>query len=143
MEKLILKKDKNTMETLSKAQQIKFIKSIWFKISYVLESKNERILNKYFEINRREERNHLKHIPSGFKQGLTLAEGSIYFAVKWIIEPLNEGFKYTVKDIINFREEALLGESIALNYEKELREALKDIDLKEWDNIDYKTLQGA
>lgn len=128
------------METLSKAQQIKTFKKIWFLIASVLESKDSRNLRKYFDINRREEKRHLSGLIG--KQGLTLAEGSIYFSVKWIIEPLFNGNIYTIKDIINFREEALIGASLALNYEKELKEALKNIDFNEWQNIDYAKLQN-
>ena len=106
-----------------------------------MDKEKDYLSDQYLKINYKEEKEHLRFKPKGIKNGLTIKEGSIFFSVKWILDSLLNGFRYDIKDVLTCRISAVMGEAIAKKYERQLREGLKDIDIKEVLKIDYVILQ--
>lgn len=136
------------METLSyttseKKRILETERKVYLIINAVLERQKDYLSNSYLNENLREEKEHVKHKPESVKQGLTIRQGARHFYIKWILDSLVNGFRYDIKDVLTCRISSIKGEAIAKTYEKELREALKAIDLKEVLSFDYCILQDT
>lgn len=116
-------------------------RKVYLIINAVLEREKDYLSNSYLNENLREEKEHLKGKPQGIRNGLTAREGARHFYIKWILDSLVNGFRYDIKDVLTCRISSIKGEAIAKTYEKELREALQNIDLKEVLSFDYSILQ--
>jgi hypothetical protein len=124
--------------TLSKNQQIKLLKEISSQLSYVLDNiKWEKIYTNYLKENIQEEKNHLRMKPEGVIHGLTAYEGGLLFAVQQIINYLTGENAPDVKSYLWMRKTVFTAYSIVTNYEKEIKEALKNIDYTEVLKMDY------
>ncbi len=123
---------------LSKNQQIKLLKKINNKLSNILDNiKWEKFYTNYLKENIKEEKVHLRMKPEGVIHGLTAYEGGLLFAVQQIINYLTGEKPPGVKDYLWMRKTVFTAYSIVANYEKEIREALKDIEYQEVLKMDY------
>jgi len=126
------------LTVLSKAQQIKLLKKISYKLAYALDNlKWEPIYTNYFKENVKEERNHLKSKPENVYHGLTANEGGLYFAVKQIVDYLEGEKPPDIKSYIFMRKTVFIAYSLVAQYSDIIKNALKDIDHKEVLKMDH------
>lgn len=133
------------MKNFTKSQKIQLLKVISNCLAYKLDNiKCEAIYTNYLKDNIKDERNHLRMKPEHVRHGLTANEGGVLFAVKHIIEffqyknyGLKEVYIPKIEDYLSVRKTIFTAYSIVLNYNKEIKKALKNIDYSEVLKMDY------
>ena len=85
-----------------------------------------------------EEREHRRGRPSNWHppKGATVQAAGRLFTVQYLVECIL-GKRFSVEDLIYIRPSVMYAQSVALNYQKEIREALSDMDLPELRRLDY------
>jgi len=128
---------KNTSE-LSKTKQIKLINDAWRRMSNVFSTVGCGIYGKiYLDLNLQEERKHDRFRPATIKRGISVNQAARFFAVKRIAEYMNGRKKPDVGEFIFVLTSAYYAFSLVKQYKKELKKALKKIDLDEILKMDY------
>jgi hypothetical protein len=89
-----------------------------------------------------EERGHRRFKPDGLRIPASVQDAGRFFVVLRIAESLL-GRRYEIADILNCQQSALFAAALVATYEKEIREALKDLELRELVGLDYCELVGS
>lgn len=127
---------------MEKRKALKFIDSYYYKIKSVLECQHfGEYHNQFYNLIRDEEKQHRHWKPEGINCGLTIAEATKYFYVRDLIEAVLKLSKIPdIKEVLHLKPSYVFCHTLALNYEKELKEVLQDVDIKILYEIDYAEL---
>lgn len=126
---------------LSKKEQLKLISKVSNELDYKFQSIHWGEYGKQLkDIIRHDEKQHRKIAPDNVMHGLTISQAVNLFYVKLICEGLFNCKDYSIKDYIHIRQDVLFAYSLAKNYEQELKECFKDVNIQDVLNLDYADL---
>ena len=91
-----------------------------------------------YKLERQYERNH-RNWCNGREFDFSIDIASKLFVVQHIASAL-KGTRHDIKSYIYLKQSIFLAESLVLNYEDKIKEALKDFDLDQLCNLDYSFL---
>ena len=127
-----------TESKLTKNQQLKLIDNAWREINYYLRNVSwGGYGNTYWEMNRKEEKDHDKMRPEGISRGISVNQAAKLFAAQQIAKYLLGDKPLDIKSYLYCRKSLYYAASLVENYREGLEKALKDIDLQELVKIDY------
>lgn len=126
---------------LSKNQSLKLINKVSNELDYKFQSIHWGEYGKQLkDIIREGEKRHRKLAPDNHNFGLTISQSVNLFYVKLICEGLFDCKDYSIKDYMHIRKDVLFAYSLAKNYEQELKECFKDVNIQDVLNLDYADL---
>ena len=91
-----------------------------------------------YNLEKQYEKNHRNYC-NGRKFNITVDMSAKLFVVQHIASAL-KGTRHEVKSYIHLKQSIFLAESLVINYEDKIKEALKDFDLNQLCNLDYAIL---
>lgn len=91
-----------------------------------------------YKLERKYEKNH-RQFCSGRQYDFSVDIASKLFVVQHIASAL-KGTRHDIKSFLYLKQSIFLAESLVLNYEDKIKEALKDFDLNKLCNLDYTIL---
>lgn len=120
-------------------EQKKLIREAWGQVAYVLDNLTwGGIGRNYLKENIQEERAHDRFRGESIQRGMTIKEAGKMFAVKQLADLLTgKAGEPPVKEYLHYRKSVYTAYAIFATYEKELREAWRDIDLEALTLLDY------
>lgn len=124
---------------MEKRQALKFIDKYFYRIRDVLECQHYgEYHTQYYNLIRNEEKHHRQWKPEGVTCGITITESTKYFYTRDIIEAVFKVSKIPdIKEVLHLKPSYVFCHTLVLNYEKELKEVLQDVDLQVLSQIDY------
>lgn len=126
---------------MTKKEALTLINKAWTELDYALQNIHWGNYGKeYLQLNIEEEKGHDRMRPDHIQRGLTIREAAKLFAVNQVADYLLGERKLEVKDYLNCRKSCFFAYALAANYEKEIREAWRNIDIKELCKLDYAEL---
>ena len=111
----------------TKAKTLEHINKAWVYIAEVLENKSgfcENYAREYLRAITEEERGHRHFKPDGVTCGLTVPQAARLFAVKRIVEYLDNGRFPTVKDFLHTQWSCFYAAGFVAEFGPDLRDAL-------------------
>jgi len=122
----------------TKRQTLNEIKKASYNLAYVLNNQTWSALwDNYLKENVDEEKKHDNYRSDGISRGITIREAGKLFAVKQIVEYLEGAKAPDVKAYLNMRKSVFTAYALAMNYTKQINEALEGIDLDIIRQADY------
>ena len=91
-----------------------------------------------YNLEKQYEKNHRNYC-NGREFNITVDMSAKLFVVQHIASAL-KGTRHEVKSYIHLKQSIFLAESLVINYEDKIKEALKDFDLNQLCNLDYAIL---
>ena len=91
-----------------------------------------------YNLEKQYEKNHRNYC-NGREFNITVDMSAKLFVVQHIASAL-KGTRHEVKSYIHLKQSIFLAESLVINYEDKIKEALKDFDLNQLCNLDYSIL---
>ena len=137
-----------TQAPLSKAATLKLIDKAFTAIEYELDNRDSYNWDKFITEIRQGEKAHRNTWSVGFNggtkaNGLTVAQSVKLFAVRIIVDYLDESQKLDAANFLHIRTDHFYGYAFANEYRAHLLKALKDFDLAVLRALDYAELNKA
>jgi len=124
--------------TMTKKETIKIIKDAYSSLRVLNNIDWKSYREDIYNLEKQYEKNHRNYC-NGREFNITVDLSAKLFVVQHIASAL-KGTRHEVKSYIHLKQSIFLAESLVINYEDKIKEALKDFDLNQLCNLDYSIL---
>ena len=125
-------------KTMTQKEIIKIIKNAYSSLRVLNNIDWKSYRDDIYNLEKQYEKNHRNYC-DGREFNITIDLAAKLFVVQHIASAL-KGTRHDVKSYIYLKQSIFLAESLVINYEDKIKEALKDFDLNQLCDLDYSFL---